>query len=327
MKQHPTRTVLALMGPTASGKTELALQLADRFKLALISVDSAMIYRGMDVGTSKPDNLTLQRHPHAMIDILDPEDDYSVREFVTRADEAVIKAFADGQTPLLVGGTMLYFRRFLEGVAKLPSRNSKIRSRLRRRAAEEGVTALYKQLQEIDRPSALRIHPNNYSRIERALEVYLLTGISMSEHIERSPSVSVVDRLQCRYVEFGLLNLSRLQLHERIEKRVHTMLDMGFVDEVKTLMQRPLLTSDAMSMRAVGYRQLWDLLASNFNATVDSSIIDAIVAGTRQLARRQLTWLRNWQSTSPTISLQSPDAFSCMAKVLENYHVSRQCSK
>lgn len=323
MNRQPSRTVLALMGPTASGKSELGMRLADEFNIALISVDSAMAYRGMDIGTAKPDSDTLQKYPHALVDILDPEDDYSVGEFIGRADRAVNDAFESGKTPLLVGGSMLYFKRFRDGVAKLPGRNSEIRSQLRQRADEGGVEELFRELQQVDPSSARRIHPNNYSRIERALEVYEQTGKPMSQLVEQHASTSVVDRLQCDYREFSLLNLTRAILHDRIEKRVYSMLDLGFADEVTTLMQRPNLSLQAMSMRAVGYRQLWQRLACDIEASIDSITINAIVAGTRQLARRQLTWLRNWKTDAQHVALQSADAYDCVKNVLQSCRVPR----
>lgn len=311
------------MGPTASGKSELAMRLADEFNIALVSVDSAMAYRGMDIGTAKPDADTLEKYPHALVDILDPEDDYSVGEFITRADEAVANAFESGKVPLLVGGSMLYFKRFREGVAKLPGRDSVTRSLLRRRAQEEGTDVLFQELQQVDPSSASRIHPNNYSRIERALEVFQVTGTPMSQLLATQSSTSVSDRLQCSYMELSLMNVSRARLHDRIEERVHNMLALGFADEVRTLMKRPRLSLQAMSMRAVGYRQLWSRLACDADASIDSATLDAIVAGTRQLARRQLTWLRNWEADVQHVSIQSSDAYGCVKNVLQNCSVPR----
>ncbi len=323
MNRQPPRTVFALMGPTASGKSELAMRLADEFNIALVSVDSAMAYRGMDIGTAKPNASTLQKYPHALVNILEPEDDYSVGEFIAQADEAVTDAFKSGKSPLLVGGSMLYFKRFRDGVAKLPGRNSEIRSQLRRRADEGGTGELFRELQRVDPISARRIHPNNYTRIERALEVYQETGTAMSQLLETRSSTTVVDRLQCDYREFSLVNLSRAMLHDRIEKRVHSMLDLGFAEEVRTLMQRPNLSLQAMSMRAVGYRQLWKRLACDADAAIDTSTISAIVAGTRQLARRQLTWLRNWNAGVQHVPVQSSNAYDCVKNVLQNCSVPR----
>lgn len=309
------------MGPTACGKSELAMQLADQFNLSLISVDSAMAYRGMDIGTAKPDSETLLKYPHELVDILDPEDDYSVGEFMVQADEAVARALEAGKTPFLVGGTMLYFLRFRDGMAKLPSRNAEIRSSLLLRAEEEGTDVLYRELQEIDPSSAVRIHPNNYSRIERALEVYLVTGTPMSKLLETHSASSVSDRLQCNYMELSISDLPRSLLHQKIEKRVHDMIALGFVDEVRNLMNRPKLSLQAMSMRAVGYRQLWKLLSCNPDTTIDHTTIGEIAAGTRQLARRQLTWLRNWQTKVEHVSIRFTNAFDCVTKVLQDQSV------
>lgn len=324
MNQQPSRTVFALMGPTASGKTELAIRLAERFNMALISVDSAMVYRGMDIGTAKPSADMLQKYPHALIDILDPEEDYSVGDFVSQADTAVEEALELGKTPLLVGGTMLYFTRFRDGIARLPGRDHRIRSELRQRAEEKGTGDLYNELKQVDPTTAVRIHPNNYSRIERALEVFRVSGKPMSQNLETQREISVFDRMQCKYIEISLLNVSRAELHNRIEARVRNMLDLGFIDEVKTLMQRPRLSLKAMSMRAVGYRQVWKHLASSSTPSIDSTTLNSIVAGTRQLARRQLTWLRNWQSDVEHVLVRSPDAYDFIADQLKSYGVPQR---
>ncbi|MCY3884779.1 MAG: tRNA (adenosine(37)-N6)-dimethylallyltransferase MiaA [Gammaproteobacteria bacterium] len=324
MNQQPPRTVFALMGPTASGKTELVIQLADRFNLAPISVDSAMVYRGMDIGTAKPDANVLHKCPHALINILDPEEDFSVGDFVQQADAAVVEALNLGKTPLLVGGTMLYFKRFRDGIAKLPGRDPEIRSELRQQAEDKGTRHLHSELKQVDPTTAGRIHPNNYSRIERALEVYKLSGRTMSEYLKAQPQASVSHRVRCNYIEISIANLSRPELHNRIESRVHNMLALGFVDEVKTLMQRPRLSLKAMSMRAVGYRQVWKHLTMSSDALIDTPTLDLIVAGTRQLARRQLTWLRNWQSDAQHVSVQTPDAFDVVARLLQNYDVPQR---
>lgn len=318
MNRQPPRTVIALMGPTACGKSALAMQLADQFNLSLVSVDSAMAYRGMDIGTAKPNAETLLKYPHELVDILDPEDDYSVGEFIVRADEAVERALEEGKTPFLVGGTMLYFMRFRDGIAKLPGRNSEIRTSLLRRAEEEGTDVLYQELQQIDPSSAERIHPNNYSRIERALEVYLVTGTPMSKLLETHSSTCASERLKCCYLELSISDVPRAQLHQRIQERVHVMIAQGLVDEVKNLMSRPKLSLEAMSMRAVGYRQLWKLLAGNPDASINPTTIEEITASTRQLARRQLTWLRNWQTKVEHVPIRSSDALDCITRVLQD---------
>ena len=295
MDRPKDRCVIALMGPTASGKSEMAIQLADRFNLALISVDSAMVYRGLDIGTDKPSPEVLAKHPHALVDVVDPETDFSAREFVDAADTAVRHAFESERVPLLVGGTMLYFKLFREGISRLPGRNPQLREQLRSRAQSNGVNALYRELQSIDPEAAKKIHPNNYSRIERALEVYQLTGTPLSKLQVELAGQPVEDRLTCDYREFALMNTDRSELHARIDARVHRMLDSGFVSEVRKLRQRPNLTASAMSMRSVGYRQVWEFLERCPTLSIDQTTVDAIAAATRGLARRQLTWLRSWR--------------------------------
>lgn len=287
--------MIALLGPTASGKTDIAIQLADRFDIALISVDSAMIYRGMDIGTAKPSIATLQEYPHALIDILDPEIDYSAGEFVAAADDAVEAAFKQRKIPLLVGGTMLYLRAFRDGIAQLPRRDAEFRTNLRLRAEKQGINKLHAELQRIDPATAARIHPNNYPRIERALEICEIAGVPMSKLLTERAGARVVERLQCRYQEYSLFHMTREELHNRISARVLSMLDAGFVEEVRRLMARPGLASSAMSMKSVGYRQLWEHLESDTSNSVDSATVESIAAATRQLARRQLTWLRSWR--------------------------------
>ena len=298
MSTNPDRQVVALMGPTASGKTDLAIKLADQFNLSLISVDSAMVYRGMDIGTAKPALSVRQSYPHALIDIVEPENEYSVADFVKHADAAVDNALRQGKLPFLVGGTMMYFKAFREGIATLPGRDAELRRNLRQEVVKYGLDQLHKRLEAIDPVSAGRIHPNNYSRIERALEVHVLSGKPMSQMLREQGSTSVTSRLNCRYTEIALVGKPRVELHQAIEERVHQMLASGFVDEVASLMQRKELTKSAMSMKCVGYRQLWEFLELHPKETVDKETTDSIVAATRQLARRQCTWLRQFENHS-----------------------------
>lgn len=306
--------MIALLGPTASGKTDIAIQLADRFDVALISVDSAMIYRGMDIGTAKPSAATLREYPHALIDILDPETDYSAGDFVASADDAVEAAFTQRKIPLLVGGTMLYLRAFRDGIARLPRRDARFRANLRLRAEKLGINKLHAELQRIDPVIAARIHPNNYPRIERALEVCEIAGVPMSKLLTERAGMRVEKRLHCHYQEYSLLHVTREELHNRIAARVLSMMDAGFVEEVRRLMARPRLTSNAMSMKSVGYRQLWEHLKSDPSINVEPATIESIAAATRQLARRQLTWLRSWRDLPEHRQLVDVDPLEALTR-------------
>lgn len=288
------RTVLGLLGPTASGKTSLAIELADRFDLALISVDSAMVYRGMNIGTAKPKPELLQKYPHALVDIVEPETSFTVSEFIQRADKAVQQSFAENKTPLLIGGTMMYFKAFREGISPLPPRDPEFRKQLQERAKTQGVPALHKELQSIDPKACKKIHPNNYPRIERALEIYSQTSTPMSQFLKENSGVPAERRLNCEYVEFALTHQRREELHERVKKRLEDMLIKGFVEEVKQLRKRPGLSAASNSMRTVGYRQLWEHCDKCPESTITDALIERILVANRGLIRRQMTWLRNW---------------------------------
>lgn len=290
----PPQQIVAIMGPTACGKTELALRLAEQFDVSLISVDSASVYRGLNIGTSKPPAKVLERHPHALIDILEPEVNFSVSEFVQLADEAVSNALDLGRTPLLVGGTMLYFKAFREGISPLPPRNEKFREQLRARRAADGTHSLYAELTALDPVVCQHIHENNYPRIERALEIYSSTGQLMSDLIKENPGVPIEQRHKVSYTEYSLLHIDRSMIHQRIESRFDQMLKQGLLDEVRKLKQRPNLSLDCTSMRAVGYRQIWEYLESGHGRDVDTKTRDKVLAATRKLARRQVTWMRGW---------------------------------
>ena len=277
--------IVCLMGPTASGKTELALALAQSFPLDVISVDSALVYRGMDVGTAKPDAATLRRVPHRLVDIRDPEDSYSAGDFVRDASAEIAASRARGRIPFLVGGTMMYFRALTEGMAELPEADADIRADIDAEAAISGWPALHRQLAAVDEKAARRIAPNDSQRIQRALEVFRISGKPLSEW----HAGTAVPERSSSYLKIALLTDSRPALHGRIKERLSQMMANGFVDEVRRLMARPGLSSGHPSMRAVGYRQLWHFLAGN------GSLSDAerkALAATRQLAKRQLTWLR-----------------------------------
>jgi len=273
------------MGPTASGKTDVAIELCQRFPMDVISVDSALVYRGMDIGTAKPDEATLRATPHRLIDIRDPEDSYSAGDFVRDAREAMQAIFESGRTPLLVGGTMMYFRSLTAGMAELPAGDAAVRAALDAEAAERGWPALHEQLRQVDPAAAERINPNDSQRIQRALEVYRLSGRALSAWQE---STSVSEEISFR--KLALQVEPRSLLHERIAERLDLMLDAGFIDEVRRLMKRPGLHRDSPAMRSVGYRQLWAHLAGE--CSFDEARSRALAA-TRQLAKRQITWLRS----------------------------------
>ncbi|HEY5646104.1 MAG TPA: tRNA (adenosine(37)-N6)-dimethylallyltransferase MiaA [Pseudomonadales bacterium] len=283
------RLILALVGPTAAGKTEAAMLLADRYPVSLISLDSAMVYRGMDIGTAKPSAEELRQYPHALIDIREPHEIYTVAEWVAEADLAVRAAFAAGRVPLLVGGSMLYLKAFREGIAAMPPADREIRAALEAEAAQHGPRHLYERLLRLDPEAAAGIHPNNFPRIQRALEVHALTGATISSHWKSTRGAH--DRHAAALLEFGVEPDSRAGLHRRIERRLQVMLEQGFVDEVARLRARVQMNRSLPSMRAVGYRQVWDYLDGQGS---ERQMRENVLAATRQLARRQLTWMRSW---------------------------------
>ncbi len=274
-----------LMGPTATGKTDLACALAERWPLALISVDSALVYRGLDIGSAKPDAATLARHPHALIDIRDPSQPYSAAEFAEDALAAMHAAQARGRVPLLVGGTGLYFRALHEGLSPLPEADPELRQRLYAEAERDGWPALHARLARLDPQAAERIGPNDAQRLSRALEVIERSGQPLSE-LQQGPGRA---RFPWRVLKLALLPADRTQLHARIAARVDRMLDDGLVAEVEALRARPDIDRDLPAMRAVGYRQTWDFLEGDITR---EALPERIVYATRQLAKRQTTWLR-----------------------------------
>lgn len=277
------------MGPTASGKTDLAMALADRLPVELISVDSALVYRGLDIGSAKPSAEELARYPHRLIDICEPSESYSAGRFREDALAAMSEISAAGKIPLLVGGTMLYFRALLEGMAQLPEADPVIRAELEARAAVEGWPALHAELAQVDPELAAQLHPNHSVRIERGLEVYRISGIPLSQLRRQQARDSVLEGYNVQ--QLALLPRDRALLHQRIALRFRRMLDAGFVDEVKALRERGDLHADLPAIRAVGYRQVWQYLAGELDY---DEMVEAGVAATRQLAKRQLTWLRRW---------------------------------
>jgi tRNA dimethylallyltransferase len=274
------------MGPTASGKTDLAIRLCKRFPCDVISVDSALIYRGMDIGTAKPDAETLARTPHRLIDIRDPEESYSAGEFVRDAYREMDEIFAAGRIPLLVGGTMMYFRALTEGIASLPAADEAIRQAIDAQAEERGWPALHAELQQVDPVAAERIKPNDRQRIQRALEVYRSSGTPLSVwHRDSAPR-----RDDIRYLKIGLSIEPRSVLHARIARRLDIMVNGGFIEELRQLRERPGLVADCPAMRSVGYRQFWRYLDGEYSR---DEAKDRALFATRQLAKRQITWLRS----------------------------------
>ncbi len=276
------------MGPTASGKTDLALALAGALSCEIISVDSALVYRSMDIGTAKPSRAERALHPHHLIDIRDPAEPYSAADFVRDASVAIDAVVARGRTPLLVGGTMLYFKALLEGLSPMPESDPQVRAEIEAEANRDGWPALHARLAEVDPVAAARLHPNHSQRISRALEVVRISGRSMTDW-QSVPGQGIAQRFDC--VQMALAPKERSVLHQRIADRFDRMLKLGFIEEVHHLFQRPDLTLELPSMRAVGYRQVWQFLAGELSQT---EMRDAGVSATRQLAKRQLTWLRSW---------------------------------
>ncbi len=278
--------VICLMGPTASGKTELAVSLVEQFPLDVVSVDSALVYRGMNIGTAKPGLDVLARAPHRLIDIRDPEDAYSAGTFVRDARVQIGEIHAAGRIPLLVGGTMLYFRALIQGIADLPKADNVVREEIEAQAQRVGWSAMHEKLAIVDPQAAARINPHDRQRIQRALEVFRISGRPLSAwQAAQSQSPPEFD-----FIKVALVPGSRAELHRRINQRFLDMLQLDFVSEVAALRQRPGLSAGSTSMRSVGYRQIWAHLDGRDDleeATAKGQ------AATRQLAKRQLTWLRS----------------------------------
>ncbi len=289
---------VCLAGPTASGKSALALQLAESLPIEIVSVDSAQVYRGMDIGTAKPGAAERAAVPHHLIDLLEPEQAYSAAQFARDATAAAGAVRARGRLPLLVGGTMLYFKALREGLDEMPPADAALRARLDARATAEGWPALHAELQRVDPVTAARLAPNDAQRIQRALEVWTLSGRPLSAFHARHGDARAADN-------WPLLSLepaSRAWLHQRIAWRFDAMLEAGFVAEVRRLRQRPALQPQMPSMRCVGYRQAWAALD---RGTLDG-LREASVAATRQLAKRQITWLRS-MDVRARIACDAPD--------------------
>ena len=303
----------AVLGPTAGGKTGLALRLAQRFPLEIISLDSALVYRGMDIGTAKPTAEELASVPHHLIDIISPLQSYSAAEFAADCLRLCGEISARGRMPLIVGGTMMYFHALVNGLNDLPQADAGVRAQLQAQKAEQGVEGLYRRLCGVDAATAARLKPGDSQRIERALEVFLLTGRPLSDHL----AVQTAYRVPLRLHTLVLFPQRRELLHDAIARRFRLMLEQGFLEEVGRLKaEYPSLTAEHNSMRCVGYRQAWDYLdgACSYDAFVDAGI-----AATRQLAKRQLTWLRKTEADTLLDPYDGADVFQTASAALEKH--------
>lgn len=303
----------AVLGPTAGGKTGLALRLAQRFPLEIISLDSALVYRGMDIGTAKPTAEELASVPHHLIDIISPLQSYSAAEFAADCLRLCGEISARGRMPLIVGGTMMYFHALVNGLNDLPQADAGVRAQLQAQKAEQGIEGLYRRLCEVDAATAARLKPGDSQRIERALEVFLLTGRPLSDHL----AVQTAYRVPLRLHTLVLFPQRRELLHEAIARRFRLMLEQGFIEEVGRLKaEYPSLTAEHNSMRCVGYRQAWDYLDG---ACAYDAFVDAGIAATRQLAKRQLTWLRKTEADTLLDPYDGADVFQTASAALERH--------
>lgn len=303
----------AVLGPTAGGKTGLALRLAQRFPLEIISLDSALVYRGMDIGTAKPTAEELASVPHHLIDIISPLQSYSAAEFAADCLRLCGEISARGRMPLIVGGTMMYFHALVNGLNDLPQADVSVRAQLQAQKAEQGLEGLYRRLCDVDAATAARLKPGDSQRIERALEVFLLTGRPLSDHL----AVQTAYRVPLRLHTLVLFPQRRELLHEAIARRFRLMLEQGFLEEVGRLKaEYPSLTAEHNSMRCVGYRQAWDYLDG---ACAYDAFVDAGIAATRQLAKRQLTWLRKTEADTLLDPYDGADVFQTASAALERH--------
>jgi len=307
---EPAPPAILLMGPTASGKSGLAVRLAQTFPLDVVSVDSALVYRGLDIGTAKPDAAERGGVPHHLIDIVEPETAYSAGRFRDDAIAAMQAIRARGRLPLLTGGTLLYFRALTEGLAAMPPADPAVRAALEDETAERGAAAMHGELAAVDPVAAERIHPNDPQRVQRALEVYRLTGQPISVYQRRAGDTGAGDGL----LRLAVVPGDRDRLHRRIAERFDAMLAKGLIEEVARLRQRPGLHADLPAMRAVGYRQVWQYLDGHLDY---AGLRERGAVATRQLAKRQLTWLRGLSSVERVAS--EPDPFDALAARIHTY--------
>lgn len=280
--------VICIMGPTASGKTDWACSLSDQLNGRIISVDSALIYKGMDIGTAKPTPEELKRYPHRLIDLIEPHETYSVASFCQDAKREIDAALSEGKVPILVGGTMMYFRALLLGLSEIPAANPEVRERLLQEGEQLGWKALHQRLLKVDPEVALQIKPQDRQRIIRGLEVYEISGRPLSSFWEQKQCLDLPYHFEC----VALMPKDRALLHMRINLRLYKMMEQGFLDEVRGLWERGTLNKEMPAIRTVGYRQLWEYLEGHY-PTLEEAVEKAAVA-TRQLAKRQMTWIRNW---------------------------------
>ncbi len=283
--------VVFLMGPTASGKTDLAIALHQRLPMDIISVDSALVYRGLDIGSAKPDARELAQAPHRLLDLRDPAEPYSAADFREDALRAIEEIHAAGRIPLLVGGTMMYFKALLEGFADMPAADAGVRAAIEADAGRHGWPWVHQQLAAVDPDSAAQIHPNHSQRLSRALEVYRVSGQTMTALRQKQERQDQDLRQRYDVLQVAIMPRQRKVLHERIERRFLRMLEQGFLAEVEALHRRPDLHRELPAIRAVGYRQVWEYLDGDCSY---EEMVERGIAATRQLAKRQLTWLRGW---------------------------------
>ena len=300
---------ICLMGPTASGKTAVSLGLTLRFPLEIVSVDSAQVFRDMDIGTAKPDRATLEKFPHHLIDLISPEESYSAARFRSDALRVMAEITARGRIPLLAGGTMLYFKALRDGLSDLPQADAKLRRAIDEEAQRRGWPALHADLAALDPAAAARLKPTDAQRIQRALEVVRLTGAPLAESIARRTEAAVPYRL----IQLALQPSDRAVLHARIAQRFDAMLEAGLIDEVSALRRKYRLHAGLPSMRCVGYRQVWDYLEGRSNR---AALREKGIAATRQLAKRQLTWLRAWEDVA-SLDCLAGDPVGQAAGILE----------
>ena len=308
--------VIILLGPTAAGKTDLAMAIADNYPVDIISVDSAMIYKGLDIGTSKPDRSVLKVYPHKLIDIKRPDETYSVGKFCEDASYEIQQSLARGRVPLLVGGTMMYFNSLLNGLHDLPEANQQIRDEIEAMVQDKGLKYVHEILSQVDPIASARIHPNDPQRIQRALEVFYSSGEPISANY-----IKTKDSVLSSYNVLPLVVNpdDRKDLHKRIATRFHKMLSLGFVEEVQSLYENKDKFADLPAIRAVGYSQVWQYLGGTYS--YDELINRGIIA-TRQLAKRQITWLRKLAKNFTPIA----DTYSKSLHNLVYQHISSQCT-
>ena len=309
--------VVFLLGPTASGKTGLAVELVETLNAEIVSVDSAMVYRGMDIGTAKPDAETLARAPHALVDIRDPAEPYSAADFRRDAIAEIERIHAAGRIPLLTGGTSLYFRALEHGLSDMPGRDERLRARLTEEADRHGWHVMHQRLAGIDPPTARRIHPNDAQRIQRALEIHTLSGQPPSALHARERAARNATQLPWSITKLVVAPSTRRVLHERIASRFKIMMSQGFYEEVEKLHARPDLDLELPAIRAVGYRQLWQVMSGEL--TLEQGVERAIFAS-RQLAKRQLTWLRSIEDAHWLTSDEKPDIKQALTHLRQSNH-------